>query len=87
MWSCCSQDFQKEAYFTFSWCAVGCSGDAEKHRDVLLPGNGSQPQLCYGNWAQAMGGESWVGWDVKRGMGTHTQIQATPVITLQPSDP
>jgi hypothetical protein len=22
--------------------------------------------------AQAMGGESWVGWDVKRGMGTHT---------------
>lgn len=58
-----------------------------RNKDVLLPGNGTQPQLCYGNRVQAVGGESWVGWDVKRGMGTHTQIQATPVTTLQPSDP
>ena len=87
VWSCHTQDFWKEACFTFSWCAVGRSGDAEKHRDAFLPGNGTQLQCCYGNRAQAVGEESWLGWDVKRGMGTHMQIQATPVTTLQLSDP
>lgn len=82
----CAEDFRKEAYFTFSWCAVGCSGDAEK-------------QGCTSPWKQypatallreagpGSGRRDLGGLGSQRGMGTYAQIQATPVTTLQPSDP